>query len=127
MAIPRGSVLVVEDDSDIRGLLVEALQDDGYRVVAVADGDLAIATLQGTAAPADQFCIVLLDLMLPSGSGLQVLDHLHRSQSTLPVIAMSASARHLAEARRAGAHFAVEKPFELQAIVTLIERACHLP
>lgn len=60
------SVLIVDDDADIRETLSDFLQDEGYDVAAVGDGAQALAFLRsGVALP----CLILLDLMMPVMDG----------------------------------------------------------
>lgn len=77
-------VLVVDDDSEIRNLLREYLQKNGYRVTAVADGKAMWAALDVGGTD-----IVVLDLMLPGDDGLTLCRTL-RARSELPVIMLTA-------------------------------------
>ena len=59
------TILVVEDDPDVRRALTELLASEGYKVAATADGDEALQTLRGGLRPA----VILLDLMMPNCDG----------------------------------------------------------
>ena len=73
-------VLIVEDEPDIRGLLVFHLEREGYQVVRSSDG--ADALRQVRARPPD---LVLLDLMLPGMDGLEVCRRLRQDPATAPL------------------------------------------
>lgn len=64
----RGTVLVVDDEVDIRESLVEALRDEGYTVAEAANGREAMRLLPTLARP----CIVILDIIMPLMSGRDV-------------------------------------------------------
>jgi CheY-like chemotaxis protein len=69
----RQTILVVEDDAMLRGILAQALADEGHSVLTAADGEEALAitsTLDG------QLGLVVIDLMLPLMDGLGLADHL---------------------------------------------------
>ncbi len=115
------AVLIVEDDPSVRGLLVAALQDEGYGVLEARNGGEAIRAVNEQAAPAERPCLVLLDLMLPGIDGVQVLQQLAAPEGRVPVIAMSASRKHLAAARAAGADAVLPKPFDLDRLIGVVE------
>ena len=79
-------ILVVDDDAEIRVLLLEYLQKHGYRATAVADGKGMQAAL-ATAKPD----LVVLDLMLPGEDGFSLCRGL-RARSSVPVIMLTARA-----------------------------------
>jgi DNA-binding response OmpR family regulator len=80
---PPARVLVVDDDDDVRNVLLRALGADGYRVDVVADGPSARQAIAGT--PPD---LVVLDLGLAAEDGLDILTHL-RETTDLPVILLT--------------------------------------
>ena len=82
-------VLIVEDERDIRDLVVLHLQRDGYQVLTAGSGEEAL--LQVKHSPPD---LVLLDLMLPGMSGLEVCRRLRQEQATatLPILMLTAKA-----------------------------------
>jgi DNA-binding response OmpR family regulator len=118
------AVLVVEDDPSIRGLIAEALQDDGYRVLEARNGREAIRAVNEQPASAEPPCLVLLDLMLPGIDGVRVLEQLAAPRGRVPVVAMSASRSHLAAAQAAGADMALPKPFDLDQLVNVVDAYC---
>jgi CheY-like chemotaxis protein len=70
-ASPQGSILVVDDNPDIRDSLTEILHEEGYRTIEAADGPSALAALTD---PAHPIGLVLLDLVMPGMNGIEVLD-----------------------------------------------------
>ena len=70
-------VLVVDDDFDIREALSDVLASEGYSVLTAADGGEALERLRGGVRPA----VMLLDLMMPRVSGVEVIDALRKDES----------------------------------------------
>ena len=112
-------VLVVEDDAAVAGLVFTLLTDAGYAVESAATGRDALAHLE-----ADEIDLVLLDLMLPDMSGLDVCQQLRsRLRGTyLPILMLTALA---SEAQRvegfaAGADDYITKPFHVQELLSRV-------
>jgi CheY-like chemotaxis protein len=123
MAASPRAALVVEDDPILRESLVDLLHDTGYQVLEAADGDQALATLAAH-APASHVCMILLDLMLPKLDGLALLGRLRAEGYAIPVVALSANARLLAQAIMAGARDGVPKPFDVPDLLAVLDRCC---
>jgi DNA-binding response OmpR family regulator len=83
--VPRGHVLVVDDEPMVREVITNYLERDGYRVASVVDGAAALRWLD-TGEPD----LVVLDLMLPNVDGLSVLAQLRKTRADLPVIVVTA-------------------------------------
>jgi CheY-like chemotaxis protein len=113
------AVLVVEDDPQIREVLVTLLEDEGFVVEGARDGVAAIRLLDTKAPLPEHFCLIVLDVMLPVVSGLEILARLERD-GKVPVVAMSASREHLAQAVLAGADIVIAKPFDLEQLLSQI-------
>ena len=120
--IPRGRVLVVDDEPLIRWSVAETLGDRAFSVSEAGDAASAIQALSPGASPVD---VVLLDFRLPDCDDLRVLSAIRRLSPHTPVILMTAygSPELFMEARRLGAFAVVDKPFEMDALQPLIERA----
>ncbi|MDE3171684.1 MAG: sigma-54-dependent Fis family transcriptional regulator [Gemmatimonadota bacterium] len=118
MRKPR--VVVCDDEMLIRLWLSEHLADAGLQTEEVADGASLLAALQRE--PAD---LVLLDLRLPDGSGLDFLARAKALDPALPVIMMTAygEIETAVAAVRAGAHHFLEKPIALAELLLLIQQA----
>lgn len=111
-------ILVVDDDPDVRTMLVEFLELRGHPVAARADGDSALQWLADN--PAD---IVLLDLYMPGRPGIDVLGAIRESHPSTSVIVLSGSTdESLARlALKAGACDYLSKPMDLRALEMRIE------
>lgn len=115
-ALARPPVLVVDDDPDTLALIEAVLTEAGYAVLTAADGHAALA-LARTHPPA----LVLLDCMLPGPDGAAVARTLRAWYGVgLPIILVSASGRVREVARGLGILAFLDKPFELDALVTLV-------
>jgi len=109
----RLRVLLVEDEESFIDALTIGLEREGFDVVSAADGQLAIETF----AP-DRFDIVLLDLMLPKMSGLDVCRAI-RNLSDVPIIVVSAKGEEVDAVLmlEIGADDYVTKPYRLRELV----------
>jgi len=108
---PGATILVVDDDRQLREYLKELLEGDGYAIRLAANGDEALEACR-EARPD----LVLTDLVMPGKDGLELLLELKRSDPDLPVVAISggsaASAdNYLRVAKVIGAADILEKPF----------------
>lgn len=114
----RRKVLVVEDDAAIRRGLCDSLTFAGYAVIECADG-LEARRLVVTA----ELDLVLLDLVLPGASGLEILAELRRSRPTLPVIMVTARGAEEDRVRglKQGADDYVVKPFSSTELLARVE------
>lgn len=113
------TILLIEDDVEISEMVAHHLTTEGMRVVQVYDGSKAIEAF-GQAA----FDLVLLDLMLPGRSGMDVLQHI-RSGSTVPVLIMSAKSGDVDKAvgLGLGADDYVAKPFSMIELTARVRAA----
>lgn len=116
--MPR--ILVVDDEPNLRDNIVMVLRARRYDVDAAASGQEAVS-LHAQHHPA----AVVLDLLLPDMSGVDVLKQLRRSDPTLPCIMITGhgTIRSAVEAMQAGAYDYLTKPFDNNDLVLRIERA----
>jgi DNA-binding response OmpR family regulator len=118
----RPKVLVAEDQPSMRSLLGQALREAGYDVVEVQDGTTLWTELQATSLDEDnprEADLIVSDIRMPGGDGLQALARLRAAGWTTPVILITAFpdvATEL-EARRLGATRLLAKPFDVRALV----------
>lgn len=84
------TVLLVEDDPEVRDVLEDELEENGYTVIPAANGKQALDFL--TLNRPEKADVVILDLMMPMVSGWEVLDHMHANPqlADIPVIVLSA-------------------------------------
>jgi CheY-like chemotaxis protein len=110
----RCSVLVVDDDADIRELLRVSLSSNGYDVAAVADGREALQYLRSHV----DTCMILLDLLLPAmdGAMFRAAQLRDRSLAWIPVVVMSGGVEAAVTARAFGARAFVRKPLDLDDV-----------
>ena len=117
------TVLIVDDEATARNFVSEALADAGYE--AIEAGDLAEANKAIDKGAAD---IILLDINLPDGSGLSLLDRLSREYPSPPVILITAYGEvDLAvDAMKKGAQDFLQKPLDLDRLLQAVERSSEI-
>jgi DNA-binding response OmpR family regulator len=116
-AMTQRSVLVVEDEEQMRTMLEDNLQFDGYRVTAVSTGEDALNELDR-----QSYSLVLLDVRLPGISGFDVCRRLRSRGTRVPVIMLTARTQ---EADRVagldvGADDYVSKPFSVRELLARV-------
>jgi len=123
MANPPRSALVVDDERDIRELLVLTLGRMGLRVDTAADVASAKAQLA-----ANKYDICLTDMRLPDGNGLEVIAHLNQRFPETPVAMITAfgNVEAAVDALKAGAFDFVSKPVDLSVLRRLVQHALEL-
>jgi two-component system response regulator MprA len=107
MASP--SVLVVDDDHDIREALASILREEGFAVREACDGMEALEQIA-----ADEPDVMLLDLMMPVMNGWEVMRSLRRANRALPVIVLSAVPAQ-------GCADYIQKPVSLDRLLELLD------
>ena len=113
-------ILIVEDESDIRELLTYNLQREGFEVVGAANGEDALEALKS-----EQLQLIVLDLMLPDISGLEICRHIRRDSalSRLPVIMLTAKGEEVDRivGFELGADDYVTKPFNIREMILRVK------
>ncbi len=122
MSAPRGSLLIVEDNATLRRAIARALAE---RFEQVAEADASPAACERIATGESAFDVVLTDLRLPGGSGLDVLRATRTRDSRTAVVVMTAhgTVDSAVAAMREGAVDFLQKPFELAELEARIEKA----
>ncbi len=114
-------ILVVEDDPELLEVLAEILESEGV-IVAIARGGIeALERLAAGFYPS----AVITDLMMPAGSGEELLEDLRRQPwaAGLPVVAISASQLMLRRVETRATAL-LEKPFSIAALLDVLRRVC---
>lgn len=108
----RPSVLVVEDDVDMRNLLFEELWNEGYQLREAKDGDEALTAV--LRSPPD---LILTDLRMPQG-GVEYVNELHCRLPHCPIVVMTAfgDAKSKSDVLAAGATVYLSKPVHLSEL-----------
>lgn len=110
-------VLVVDDEAPIVDAISYNLKKEGFTVDTAADADECLTRIQASTPD-----LVVLDVMLPSGSGLDICRRVHQEQSGLPVLLLTARAAEEDRLRGfgAGADDYVVKPFSMRELIARI-------
>lgn len=117
----RGRILVAEDEPHIRRLLATILQGASFEVDCVVDGKDALDRLEGDG----NYDLVILDIMMPGATGLEVLSHLRRlkHRRDVPVVILTAKGQDADrnEVFSLGADDFVTKPFSPKKLLARID------
>jgi CheY-like chemotaxis protein len=117
------SILVVDDEADLRIMLSELLTDEGYTVAQVANGREALAHLQATTALPH---LILLDLMMPIMDGWAFL-HVRQGDPlvrAIPVVVISAACNIAASVAALNVQETLTKPIDVDDFLIVVERYC---
>jgi DNA-binding NtrC family response regulator len=111
-------LLVVEDRDSLRRMLERALGGEGHEVAVDADLAPALARV----VRGERFDLVLTDLKLPGGSGLELVAELRRSRPSTPIVVLTGfgTVATAVEAMKLGAADFIEKPVDLEALFRLV-------
>jgi two-component system, chemotaxis family, chemotaxis protein CheY len=116
-------ILLVDDDSDIREVLRDHLESAGHSVVEAQNGKIGIAMLGET--PCD---LVITDVYMPDGDGIEFINEIHSRAQELPVIAMSGGGNHdfglhmLSVTSVLGAKAILAKPFNSDVLLKTVDK-----
>jgi len=118
--MPSRTLLVVEDDLDLRDTIAEALEVEGYTVMKALDGLDGIERLRAAVSPPD---LILLDLMMPRMGGEEFFNYIKGvgGWQRIPVVILTADANGRATAKRLGSDAFLSKPVKLALLFQTIE------
>jgi DNA-binding response OmpR family regulator len=121
----RSSVMVVEDDYDIREAISEVLEDSGYRALCAANGRDAIELLHSGVLPG----LVLLDLMMPVMDGRELFLSMLRDEKLreIPVVVLSAQPSRDQTIDGLAPKAWLKKPVHLDTLLSTVRRFCLSP
>jgi CheY-like chemotaxis protein len=116
------SVLVIEDDATTRDAMSIALEDEGYSVTGVANGQEALQHLRRAAPPN----LILLDLMMPIMNGWEFRKQQAQDPAlqSIPVVVVSADTGVPQKAAALGATDYLIKPVDLEKLLEAVQRYC---
>ncbi|WP_408095953.1 response regulator [Peredibacter sp. HCB2-198] len=121
MAIPGKckTILIVEDDDDIRNVMIDLLESEGYTTKAATNGKEALDALGSMAKP----CLVLLDMMMPIMNGRQFLDTIMSDTllAPIPVLIVSAVAD---KTNTEGSIGFLKKPIDIDVVLNVVSQYC---
>lgn len=111
-------VLVIEDDPTIAGFVRQGLEELGYVVEVAGDGRKGEAR-----AASDEYDVIILDIMLPGQSGVDVCKHLRQGGVATPILMLTAlsSTGNKVEGLQAGADDYLAKPFDFEELAARVQ------
>jgi CheY-like chemotaxis protein len=117
------SILVVDDDADVRESLTEILGQEGYRVAGARNGREALEYLRNETRPS----LILLDMMMPEMDGWRLRLELQKvpELASIPVVILSAHESVRDAALALGAADYLRKPLRLDSLLEVAERYCR--
>jgi len=118
--MPGEKVLVVDDEPGMRSLLDKVLSKEGCFVTALERGEDAIAAMDG-----EDFDLAVLDIEMPGMNGIELLKRIKDKDPNLNVVMITAygSLQSAVEAMRLGAYDYLTKPFQMEEIKLVVEKA----
>ncbi|MGD9369749.1 MAG: sigma-54 dependent transcriptional regulator, partial [Desulfobacteraceae bacterium] len=116
------TILIIDDDDQLRRSFEKLLTDEGYQVISAASAETGIQIFKDR--PPD---LVILDIRLPGMSGLDAFEELHRVDPKIPIIIMTAygTTETAITATKMGAFDYILKPFDIPQMLTTIEQALN--
>jgi DNA-binding NtrC family response regulator len=114
----RGAkILIIEDDDEMRSLLKDFIEEEGYEADSVEKGTFAFRKLM-----TESFDLIITDIRMPGYSGLEILPELKRLQPDIPIVVITAfgSEEVYRKALSRGAYAYLEKPIHFHQLKELI-------
>lgn len=114
-ATDKPVVLVIEDDPPVRELLDDVLHDEGYEVVAVHDGTMALQVIESLKVD-----LITLDLDLPGLTGSDLLNLLHKRKLKMPPVVVVTGKIPVARQVKQMAQSIMMKPFDIDELIEVV-------
>lgn len=116
---PQRTVLIVDDDTSVRGLLRSSFEDSGYSVIEASNGREAIAKVNG-----HPIKLVVTDLVMPERDGLETIKVLRKKHPDVKILAISGAFEggFLKLATKVGADAVIQKPFKREQVLEAAEQ-----
>lgn len=120
--VPKGRILVVDDEPAIRALVAKIIQRAGYPVDTARDGAEAIEMLEQTT-----YAVIVLDLMMPNVDGYGLIRHLKERSGHRPAVIVVSAGDSAALRQLDGAmvHSILRKPFDIDVLGDLVAAAAE--
>ena len=117
---PRGPILVVDDDPDVREAIADTLQDEGYQVVESSGGSEALAYLRSHSPPS----LIFLDWNMAPMNASQFMDEFTKEPAFqgLPVVLVTADVHASDKATTSRYDGFITKPINLETLFSVVER-----
>ena len=112
------TILLIDDDEQVRRVFQVTLEGAGYRVLTAESGPHGLRLLQH-----QEVDLMLVDIFMPDMDGLEVIQLLHKNRPAYKIIAISGGSgkrNHLDTAKYLGAHDTLKKPFSLQELLQAV-------
>ncbi len=112
-------ILIIEDDDEMRSLLKDFIEEEGYEADSVEKGTYAFRKLMK-----ESFDLIITDIRMPGYSGLEILPELKRLQPGIPIVVITAfgSEEVYRKALSRGANAYLEKPIHFHKLKELIQK-----
>lgn len=112
------TLLIAEDDANIRTGLIDLFDSEGYRVLAAAHGREALALFA-----TEKFDLLLLDIMMPEKSGYEVCREIRKTDPLVPIIMLTAKSEEIDKVvgLKLGADDYITKPFGVHELLARVE------
>ncbi len=123
MNLKQRTLLIVEDEKDIREILSELLSPLNLNILEAEDGQAALDMLRSKEVDA-----VLSDISMPRVTGLELLSHMKVEFDTVPIVMLTAygDKANIKEALRLGALDFIEKPFNEESVLDVVNKALEI-
>jgi len=120
MAKEKGAILICDDEKDVREVLRQTLESEGYHCEEAANADEALTTLRDTSPD-----VMLLDIKIPGKSGMELLREIkeHYPDVLVIMVTVIGDINTALESIRQGAYDYIIKPFNVDDVVHSVERA----
>ena len=117
----KKTVLLIEDDDDVREAVDQILTDEGFHVVAAPDGGVALDLL---AQGEHRFCTIILDVLMPGVDGVEFLARARERLRSIPVLLFSASQLPCHLRNDPQVKDLIPKPVEVEVLLEKIRAHC---
>ena len=116
---PIPKVLIIEDDDEMRSLLKDFVEEEGYDADSVEKGDYALRKLL-----TDSFDLIITDIRMPGYSGLEIMPEIKKIKPDVPIVVITAFGNEDAyqKALSRGAHAYLEKPVHFNKLKELMHQ-----